>query len=308
MFAVAVCEPPRRRRLLCFVLFAVLSIPGVGVAPVWAQQPDADTTAAPLYRVETVEGNRYLGTLVSENEREVVVDTRGAGEVTLRREDVATMREVNRSRLRDGEYWFENPFATRHFFAPTAIGLRGGRGYYQNTWVLLNDVNYGVTDNVSVGGGTVPLFLFGASATPVWLLPKVSVSTPRENLHLGAGALVGTIAGEESGGAGIVYGLSTIGSREKNFTIGVGYGYAGSEWSRTPAVNLSTMLRIGRTTYFLSENYFFPGTEGANGVISAGVRWAPEDFAVDFGLFRPVAAEGSFIGAPWLGVTLPFGQ
>jgi hypothetical protein len=293
------------------ILMGSLPMMGGGGLSAAAQEADtveADTTSAPLYRVETVDGNRYLGTLVSKNEQEIVVDTREAGEVTLRREDVSTLREVDRSRLRDGEYWFENPFPTRHFFAPTAIGLRGGRGYYQNTWVLLNDVNYGITDNVSIGGGAVPLFLFGAPATPVWLLPKVTVSTPREHLHVGAGALAGTVLGEESGGAGVVYGLTTVGGRDKSVTLGVGYGYAGSEWSRTPAVNLSTMLRLGRTTYFVSENYFFPGTEGANGVISAGVRWAPESFAVDFGLFRPVAAEGSFIGAPWLGVTLPFGR
>jgi len=42
------------------------------------------------------------------------------------------------------------------------------------------------------------------------------------------------------------------------------------------------------------------------------LRWAPENFAVDFGLFRPyVVGEsigGGFIGVPWLGVTLPFGR
>jgi len=307
MVPFAVCKSTRRPHLISLILLAALFSAGVG-APVWAQQPDPDSTAAPLYRVETVDGNRYLGTLVSETEREVVVDTREVGEVTLRREDVATLREVDRSQLRDGAYWFENPFSTRHFFAPTAIGLRGGQGYYQNTWVLFNDVNYGLTDNVSIGGGTVPLFLFGAPVTPVWLLPKVSFTAPRENLHLGMGALVGTVAGEETGGSGVVYGLSTVGSRDRSVTIGVGYGYAGSNWSQTPVVNLSTMLRLGRTTYFLSENYFFPGTEGANGIISAGVRWAPEDFAVDFGLFRPVGAGGPFIAVPWLGVTLPFGR
>lgn len=302
----------RRKRIGFFVLLAGLLTMGGRAVPAEAQEADAvaaDTTAPPLYRVETVEGNRYIGTLVSESEGEVVLDTRETGEMTFRREEVASMQEIDRSRLRNGAYWFENPFATRHFFAPTAIGLRGGEGYYQNTWVLLNDVNYGLTDNVSVGGGAVPVFLFGASVTPVWLLPKVSVSTPRENLHVGAGALVGTVVGEgESGGAGVVYGVSTIGPKDKNLTVGLGYGYAGSEWSRTPAVNLSGMIRVGRTTYLLTENYFFPGTEGANGIISAGIRWAPEDFAVDFGLFRPTGVESSFIGFPLLGVTLPFGR
>ncbi|MCS4195563.1 hypothetical protein GGP46_000378 [Salinibacter ruber] len=39
-----------------------------------------------------------------------------------------------------------------------------------------------------------------------------------------------------------------------------------------------------------------------------GVRWAPENFAVDFGLVRPLTAADGVIGLPWLGVTLPFGS
>jgi len=68
------------------------------------------------------------------------------------------------------------------------------------------------------------------------------------------------------------------------------------------------MTRVGQSVYLLTENYIFPGPETAT-VVSAGVRWAPEDVAVDFALFRPLLgdSDGAF-GLPWLGVTIPFGK
>ena len=89
--------------------------------------------------------------------------------------------------------------------------------------------------------------------------------------------------------------------------MGLGYGYAGNDWSTRPVLNISGMRRVGRTIYLLAENYVFPGSE-PSGVVSVGIRWAPENFAVDFGLVRPLGVEGGFVGVPWLGVTIPFSQ
>ena len=107
------------------------------------------------------------------------------------------------------------------------------------------------------------------------------------------------------GGFAFLFGSSTFGTRDRNLDIGLGFGYAGGEWSETPMVSISGMTRVGRTLYLLSENYFFPGTD-FTGMISAGVRWAPKNVAVDFGLVRPLEDLDSFIGFPWLGVAIPF--
>lgn len=264
----------------------------------------AQETAPPdsVYRVETRGGDVIVGTLVSETGTEVVIDARGLGRVTIDRDNIKSMNAIDPARIRDGQYWFQNPQSSRYFFAPNAIGIPEGQGYYQNTWVLFNNVNYGVSDNFSIGAGTVPVFLFGADIFPIWFLPKLSVSVPQSNLHFAGGAVLGGVLGAEgTGGVGLVYGASTIGTRDHNATLGIGYDYAGGGF----AVNVSGMTRIGRTTYLITENYYSPAWEG--GVLSVGIRWAPENFAVDFALFRPLEEAGSFIGAPWLGVTIPFG-
>jgi hypothetical protein len=276
-----------------------------GMLPVWAQQPDS---VEQMYRVETADGQVVIGTLVSENEQEIVLDTRELGQVTIERNNIQSMEKVDPSRIREGQYWFRNPQSTRYLFAPNAIGIPKGEGYYQNTWILLNNVNYGVTDNLSLGAGTVPVFLFGANALPFWVLPKVSVS-PTDRFHLAGGAVLGgVLAEEENVGVGVFYGSATVGSRDHNATVSLGYGYSNGEVSSSPVINVSGMTRIGRTFYLISENYVLP-VEGGGTVVSAGLRWAPRNFAVDFALFRPVGEDtDGFIAAPWLGVTIPFGQ
>jgi hypothetical protein len=275
-----------------------------GTGPVYAQEADSLETT---YRVETKDGTTVVGTLVSETEAEVVLKTKELGTVTIKRADIKRMEDVGADRFQEGEYWFRNPQSTRYLFAPNALGLPKGDGYYQNTWILFNNVNYGVSDHFSMGGGTVPVFLFGASAIPIWFLPKVSVSTPRDNLHLAGGAVLGGVLGAgEDIGLGLVYGSATVGGRDRNATIGLGYGYTDGEFSDTPAINVSGMTRVSRTVYLLTENYFFPAVEGAN-LVSVGVRWAPENFAVDFALFRPLGPDiDGFVALPWLGVTIPF--
>ena len=277
------------------------------VSPAHAQQQQAPPDSA-MYRVETADGQVLLGTLVSETDDEVVLASRQLGEVTIQRENIESLEKIPPDRFRDEGYWFPNPQSTRYLFASNAIGIPEGRGYYQNTWIFFNNVNYGVSENFSIGGGTVPVFLFGEAIFPFWVLPKLSVSTPQDNVHFAAGAVIGGVLGvEDAGGASLLYGSATVGNRDHNATLGLGYGYADGGFTDRPAINVSGMTRVGRTIYLISENYFFPGVEEAN-LISFGLRWAPENFAVDFALVRPLGETDGFIGLPWLGVTVPFGR
>jgi hypothetical protein len=73
-------------------------------------------------------------------------------------------------------------------------------------------------------------------------------------------------------------------------------------------VNISGMVRVARRTYLLTENYFFSADSETFGLLSFGIRYAPEQLAVDFGLIRPTHDAGEIIGIPWLGITIPFGR
>jgi hypothetical protein len=293
------CRP---MSILMFTIFFSCVLPHFLTSDMLAQ------TVGSEYRIETVQGSVFTGELVSESDEAIVLRTRELGEITIRRSDIRSIREIDPTRYRDGQYWFDNPQPTRYLFATNAIGLKSGQGYYQNTWIFFNNVNYGVTDNVSLGVGIVPIFLFGAGALPIWIMPKVSIPVQSESFHLAAGGLFGGILGEDAGGLGIVYGVGTVGNADRNLSVGLGYGYAGSEWSNTPFFNISAMTRTSRTTYVITENYFFAAGDANIALLSIALRYANERLAVDFGLVRPTDVGGDFIAFPWLGITVPFGK
>lgn len=285
--------------LILFIVFIqifLLHLPQFVVA----QNPET-------YRIETVDGNVFIGIIISENDEQIILKTEEFGEINIQKINIKRRELVDPERIIKGSYWFENPYSTRYLFTTSAIGLKSGQGYYQNAWIFFNNVNIGFSNNISLGAGIVPTFLLGVPETPIWFLPKVSIPVNKNNLHLAAGAMLGGLVGGDRYGLGVVYGVMTVGSIDKNLSFGMGYGYAGNDWSNRPLFNFSGLLRTSRTVYLITENYFFSAVDNFTGVISVGIRWAPETLAVDFGLFRPLE-NVEIIAIPWLGVAIPFGR
>lgn len=290
-----------KRSLLPIFFLFLTALPGLCLA----QASEAESQK--IYKVVTTDGNTFTGSLISEDDESILLSTEAHGEISIQKSNIRSMDQLDPNRMRDGEYWFDSPQPTRYFFAPNAIGLKKGRGYYQNTWIFFNNANYGITDHFSLGGGTIPFFLLGASSSPVWLQPKLSLPLTDSNIHFSAGALIGGIVGSDSGVGSLLYGTSTIGDTDRNLTLGLGYGFADGELTSTPMVNLSGAIRTSESIYLITENYLFPGTDFA-GIGSFGGRWVTEKFALDFALVRPLEGAGSLIGIPWLGFSIPFGK
>ncbi len=268
--------------------------------------PDDESDDRPLFKVVTLDGTTFIGRLVREDDHSITLDVEKLGELNIRRENIRSLTELAEDDLMGGKYWFPNPNATRYLFAPSAIPITRKTGYYQNTWIFFNNLNYGFTDRFSMGVGIVPIFLFGVNALPVWLLPKYSIPIKADKLHISAGAMIGGVIGSGGGGAGVLYSTLTYGNRNRNITGGLGYGFVEDGISDRPVINFSGMYRMSVRSYLISENHFIPIDSGYEGLWSIGYRYAPESFSFDFALIRPSGVSGGFIGIPWIGVTLPF--
>lgn len=291
-------------KLLYFKLFAFIVL---SLGSYWcAAQDEADSLS---YYIQTTDGNTYRGQILSQDSISTIFNLERFGEHRFLKAEIKKLQLLDRDKMIDDEYWMDNPQATRYFFSPNAYGLKKGEGYYQNVWVMVNSFSVGLSDYISIGGGVVPLFLFAGSPTPVWLTPKFSIPVSRDKFNLGGGALVGTILGEEDTGFGILYGISTLGSKDKNVSLGLGYGFAGGDWAKAPMINLNTMIRFGPKGYFISENYFVQ-TEGTTALIfTLGGRHIIQNAGLDYGLVIPFISDmDSFIAFPWLGITIPFGK
>jgi hypothetical protein len=261
-----------------------------------------------MVKIETRDGNEFIGSITSEDSEKITLATESLGEIVILKKNIKSQKSILPQNIRDGKLWFANPQSSRYFWAPNGYGLQKGEGYYQNIWVLWNQFAYGITDNFSLGGGIIPLFLFAGGPTPVFITPKVSIPVDKDKFNIGAGALIGTVLGESETGFGIVYGVTTFGSPNNNVSIGLGYGFAGGEWSSSPLINIGGMFRISPSWYLISENYYAASDGESAGILSGGARWIIKKAALDFGLFIPVGNVGAFVGIPWLGFTIPFGN
>ena len=258
-----------------------------------------------LWRVETRDGSVYYGELISQDQDDIQIKTASVGTIRIKLSQVMSITRDGTDSELQRTIPQRNVRSGRYFYSPNSYGLKKGEGYYQNVWVFFNQVSYGFSDYFTMGLGTIPLFLFAGTPTPVWLTPKVSLPLKSEKVSLGAGGILGTVIGEEVT-FGLAYGTLTLGNRDRNLTFGLGYGIAEGEWTDTPLINVSGMYRVSEKGYLLMESYFV-GDEGINvGIMMLGGRVAWDSIHLDFGGVIPFVNTQELVVIPWLGLTIPF--
>ena len=262
--------------LVCVLLFFSAQI-------LYSQTQDSS-----LVQIETNDGNEFIGTVINEDEQSMTLKTENLGIITIRQADIKVRRSILQNQIKEGSLWFDNPQASRYFWAPNGYGLKKGEAYYQNIWVLWNQFSVGISDNFSMGGGIIPLFLFDGAPTPIFITPKVSLPLKEEKVNIGAGMLAGVVLGEDFSTFGLLYGTSTFGSRDKNVSLGLAYGFADGELANSPLINVSTLIRTSPRMYFISENYILPFEDASGVILGLGGRWIIKKAALDFMAAIPI--------------------
>lgn len=295
------------------------------LSPIWGQTkpPKTDGQSAKVQPnvsktviVDMVDGVRLQGKLVERRGDTVVLETVTFGVMNLNIKNIKNVSAVEKAQIHGGEFWFENPHASRNFFVPTGFGLRKGEGYYQNTYLYLQTVSYGFTDNFTVGA-TADIIgpITGNAPFVLYVTPKFNFKGG-ENFNYGVGALIGSFGIGAFGNdntrtsAGLLYGVGTLGSRDKNITFGLGYGYTGGALAKRPTLTLSGTTRVARKWNLMMDNYYFGG-EDINGLSIYGARFMSEKFAFDFGfisVWQTANSDVGFFALPYLGVSFPFGR
>jgi len=206
-----------------------------------------------------------------------------------------------------------NHHSSRHYFSPSAYNLEKGELYYSTYFGLAHELQYGFTDNFSLGGGTtVGLF-------PIWVTPKLSFELA-EDVRFAVGDLFvsGTYAPFI---VNVAYGAITFGSASNNVTFSGGLlNSSFQNMTGSGAVlNFSTMQSFTRYVYLLSENYFVPrGTSTGNQQIFAGftgVRFIQKkkdvssfQLGIAYFLLDNGFTDPNFIPLPAVSYTLKFGN
>lgn len=263
-----------------------LAVASVALGPggLAAQIPEPPVVDDTLLRVRLADGTTLFARVVGVDGDRVTLETVGGDRLEVAADRIRSMTPA-RGKVVDGEFWAEDPNRTRLLvLAPTGRTLDRGEGYLSSFWIFLPFVSYGVTDHITLSGGT-PL-LPEVIGRVVYLAPKVRVHRrPGVDLAVGSLAFFATEAVDE-GSIGLLYGVGTFGNPDRSLSAGAGWGFAlgggDARVSNDPVVLLGGEFRVARNVKLLTENYFVPGE--SEGILSAGVRLFGERLSVDFGV------------------------
>jgi hypothetical protein len=281
--------------LLFLAVFCFWITPGLAQQPIKGQLRIADSTFVQM--VKTIDGSSNVGSIIQIDSVNIVLQT-SVTVMNIPIGKITEIKEIPAESIKNGEYWFSNPNATRLFFGPTAHMLKKGEGYFSDTYIFFPQVVFGLTDNITLGGG-ISMFPGGGSNQIVYFMPKVGAPV-NEKFHLAGGALIIKVPDfdQDVSTVGVLYGVGTYGGSDRSFTAGLGYGFAGDEMADRPMVMVGGEYRMSRRVSFVTENWLFPGLNQP--LVSAGFRFFGEGLAVDLALANVLGEDMITPGIPFI--------
>ena len=258
--------------------------------------------------LNTTDGSTLIGRIVEIGENEIQFETT-IGKLTIPIAKIENIKEAPATSIKDGKYWFPNSNSTRLFFAPTGRMLKKGEGYFSDYYLFFPGIAYGVSDNVTIGGGISLIPGVGFENQIFYLTPKIGIKAT-ENANFAAGALIMRVSDiffnddQDNPIIGILYGVGTFGTTDKSFTIGIGYGFADGDLAEKPMIMVGGETRVSRRVALVTENWILPGVD--NPLISYGVRFFGEKLSVDLALLNTLGEDSLFPGVPYLDFVFNF--
>jgi hypothetical protein len=292
-----------RRAMLAAMLLAALLLRG-GMAH--GSEAEDDT---PTVRVVMRDGTVVVGRIVAQDAETLTVVTPDGLEARVPRSAVASLEAG------DGRFQGRDPSYSRLMFAPTGRPLRKGDGYFSDFYVLFPSVSYGVTDHLSVSAGMS--FIPGISLDEqlFFVAPRLGKAFS-DNFAVSVGALYATAgdrSDEDSGAAGIAFGVATWGSPDRSLTAGLGFGYTRSggdlDFSGTPVLMLGGNYRLSNRISLVSENWLVlrEGFDIGEQPFGLALRFFSERLSADVGVLLVGDLLDEGLPIPWLSFAYHFG-
>lgn len=195
-------------------------------------QVGTDTTSV-IHKVIKQNGVAFTGKIVSQDAREILIESQEVGLVYVPRHEVKEIVE-----LKQGEKPVSGGlFATRYFLTTNGFSIKKGDNYVQ--WNLFGpDFQFGIADNMGVGIMTS------------WVGMPV-IGTFKYTFKLGEGLCggVGLLGGTGSWaypeyGLLLPFGYMTLGNRVNNLNFSAGYGALFMERTEYTIINTPTEYSV----------------------------------------------------------------
>lgn len=239
-------------------LYAVLLFIIIIINKSYAQNSPDTMRKAPfkLMLIIKNDGTEFMGNILSQDAREVLIETKKMGQVMIPKHEIKEIREIKEGEVSgSGEYLPAEIFSTRYFNTTNGFPIKKGESYIQ-FGLFGGEFQFAAAKNLSLGIMTSWLGI------PIIGSAKYSIELGK-NIHLGLGTLIG------SGSwafpklfIALPYGALTFGDRRININFSGGYGaywYEGSSYSRV-LFSVAGMAKVGRKVSLVFDSFIIPSS------------------------------------------------
>ncbi len=210
-----------------YIIFTTLIFSSIAV---FSQNSASDTVKNfELHVITKLDGNEYIGVIISDDGREVLIETSNLGKIYIPKSEIRSIVKAKGDKdIVNGEYRSSGPFTTRYAFTTNAHPIKKGENY-----AMLNiygpEIHFAVMDNLSIGVMSTWI------ASPMVLALKYTIKTPNPKINLALGTLLATSGYLYNfrGYGGLHWGTITFGDRMNNISLSGGYAYLQSGDEKT---------------------------------------------------------------------------
>ena len=272
-------------------------------------QDYADTTQnakpVPTVTIRTKDGTQLRGKIIKSDGKNYLIQTDNLGTLNIPAMNVISIEQVSSQNISSLNGQLLEPLRnTDYFLSSNGFNLKQGEWRYSNTYLYYNTFGTGITENLSVNVGFIPIVnIFTLSG-------KFSFDATK-NLHFALnGNYITSASSFTNVSVGTLGGVATIGTNSKNISIGATWGIgSGGNFTNKPIIQISGTTRISnkvaltmdnflttdtKTTYYNNGQYYT--TTSSNqiaGILTYGVRilWTRSQF--DLGLISALNSNSN---------------
>lgn len=172
-----------------------------------------------LYKVEKNDGVIFVGNILKQDSREILLKTERLGEIYIPKHEIHSIVEIKEGDIdKDGEYIPEEMFASRYFITTNSLPMEKGDSYMLWSWYG-PDFQFGVKKNFGVG------LLTSWFGIPIIGSLKYTINIS-EKFNVGISSLIGTgsyLAPDFF--LGLPFATVTVGDKRNNLNFSAGYGF-----------------------------------------------------------------------------------